>query len=64
MTRQEIINYLKDDLARRIMIVHYKGVEFYNAPDPIGSGVLRESIIQDMIREGLLNRQGDCCTLA
>ena len=63
-TKQEIIDYLNEDSTRKIVIVSYKGVEFYNAPEPVGTGEIRGSVIEEMARDGILVRKGSCYELA
>ena len=63
-TKQEIIDFLKEDSTRRIAIVSFKGVECYNAAEPIGSGELRGSVIEEMERDGILVRKDSCFQLA
>lgn len=63
-TKQEIIAYLNKDPTRKIVIVSFKGVECYNAPEPIGTGELRGSIIEEMERDGIIVRKGSCYELA
>lgn len=46
--QQEILDWLGEDLSRRIVIVWYKGTECYNAPEPIGTGVLSGSEIEEL----------------
>ncbi len=63
-TKQEIIDYLNADPTRSIPLVSFKGVECYNAPEPIGSGVLRGSIIEELKQDGVLVLKGSCYKLA
>lgn len=61
--QQEILDWLGEDLSRRIVIVWYKGIECYNAPEPIGSGVLSGSDIEELESMGSIVRDGDCYRL-
>ena len=59
-TKQEIIDYLNKDPTRKIVVVSFKGVECYNAPEPIGTDEIRGSVIEEMERDGILVRTGSC----
>ena len=63
-TKQEIIDYLNADPTRSIPLASYKGVECYNLPEPIGSGVLRGSVIEEMEQDGVIVRKGRCYKLS
>lgn len=63
-TKQEIIDYLTEDPIRKIVITSFKGVECYNAPAPVGTGVIRGSVIEEMAQDGILVRKGSCYELA
>lgn len=59
----EILDWLKNDPTRRIVVVCFKGIECYNAPAPVGSGVLSGSEVAELESIGLIVRDGDCFTL-
>ena len=59
----EILDWLKDDPTRRIVVVWFKGTECYNAPAPVGSGVLCGSDVEELASMGLIIRDGDCYRL-
>ena len=61
--QREILDWLSEDLTRSIVVVWFKGTECYNAPDPIGSGVLSGSDIEELESVGSIVREGDCFRL-
>lgn len=63
-TQQQIIAYLKADPTRRICIANYKGVECYSAPQPIGSGILSGSAVEQLLSTGKLVRENNTIKLA
>lgn len=59
-----ILDWLKNDPTRRIVVVCFKGIECYNAPAPVGSGVLSGSDVAELESIALIIRDGDCFTLS
>lgn len=61
--QQEILDWLNEDLTRRIVVAWFKGIECYNAPEPVGSGALAGSVIEKLESMGSIVRDGDCFRL-
>lgn len=59
----EILDWLSADLRRCILVVSYKGTECYNADEPVGTGILAGSDIEQLESMGSIVRDGDCFRL-
>lgn len=61
--QREILDWLKADLKRRIVVASVQGVECYSASSPVGSGILHGSDVEDLEKSGEIVREGDCFRL-